>query len=132
MPGGRRRSHSAPTCAAWTAALAGTKVVVRGPKPLVPLRELKVRVDLQAPEPNTWHEVLAALDAQLPVAGQRVAKVMATLTFIENHVTRLLDEIKRAPSALRRNGNQDLHGPRLDFDDGHASQGDIDVMFADD
>ena len=57
----------------WTAALADTKVVVRGPKPLVPLRELKVRVDVQAPEPNTWHEVLAVLDAELPVAGQRVA-----------------------------------------------------------
>jgi uroporphyrinogen-III synthase len=59
--------------ASWTAALARTKVVVRGPKPLVPLRELKVRVDVQAPEPNTWHDVLAVLDAQLPVAGQRVA-----------------------------------------------------------
>ena len=40
---------------------------------LAPLRELKVRVDLQAPEPNTWHELLAALDANLPVAGLRVA-----------------------------------------------------------
>jgi uroporphyrinogen-III synthase len=57
----------------WTAALAATKVVIRGPKPLVPLRELKVRVDMQAPEPNTWHEVLALLDAQLPVAGMQVA-----------------------------------------------------------
>jgi len=57
----------------WTGALAGVKVVVRGPKPLVPLREFKIRVDVQAPEPNTWHEVLAALDAQLPVAGLRVA-----------------------------------------------------------
>jgi uroporphyrinogen-III synthase len=57
----------------WTAALAKAKVVVRGPKPLVPLREFKVRVDLQAPEPNTWHEVLAVLDAQLPVAGLRIA-----------------------------------------------------------
>jgi uroporphyrinogen-III synthase len=57
----------------WTAALAAVKVVIRGPKPLAALRELKVRVDLQAPEPNTWHEVLAALDAQLPVAGLRVA-----------------------------------------------------------
>jgi uroporphyrinogen-III synthase len=62
--------HSRET---WTAALARVKVVVRGPKPLVPLREFKVRVDLQAPEPNTWHEVLAAFDAQLPVAGLRVA-----------------------------------------------------------
>lgn len=57
----------------WTGALTGVKVVVRGPKPLVPLREFKVRVDLQAPEPNTWHELLAALDAELPVNGLRVA-----------------------------------------------------------
>ena len=32
-----------------------------------------MRIDLQAPEPNTWHELLAALDANLPVAGLRVA-----------------------------------------------------------
>jgi uroporphyrinogen-III synthase len=57
----------------WTSALARGKVAVRGPKPLVPLREFKVRVDVQAPEPNTWHEVLAALDAQLPVQGLSVA-----------------------------------------------------------
>jgi uroporphyrinogen-III synthase len=57
----------------WTAALAKAKVVIRGPKPLVPLRELQVRIDLQAPEPNTWHELLAALDENLPVAGLRVA-----------------------------------------------------------
>jgi uroporphyrinogen-III synthase len=59
--------------ALWLAALAKTKVVVRGPKPLAALGELKARVDLRVPEPNTWHELLAALDAQLPVAGLRVA-----------------------------------------------------------
>jgi uroporphyrinogen-III synthase len=57
----------------WTGALALAKVVIRGPKPLVPLRELKVRIDLQAPEPNTWRELLDALDASLPVTGLRVA-----------------------------------------------------------
>jgi uroporphyrinogen-III synthase len=57
----------------WTAALARTKVVVRGPKPLAALGEMKQRVDLRVPEPNTWHEVLAALDAELPVAHRRVA-----------------------------------------------------------
>ncbi len=57
----------------WTAALARTTVVIRGPKPLAPLRELGVRVDVQAPEPNTWHEVLDVLDARRPVAGLRVA-----------------------------------------------------------
>ncbi len=59
--------------ATWTAALARTKVVIRGPKPIASLRELGIRVDLQAPEPNTWHEVLSTLDEKLPVAGLRVA-----------------------------------------------------------
>jgi uroporphyrinogen-III synthase len=57
----------------WTAPLSRATVVVRGPKPLAPLRELGVRVDIQAPEPNTWHEVLDVLDAKRPVAGLRVA-----------------------------------------------------------
>jgi uroporphyrinogen-III synthase len=57
----------------WTKALAQTKIVARGPKPVVALTELKLRVDLRVPEPNTWHEVLAALDAELPVASRRVA-----------------------------------------------------------
>jgi uroporphyrinogen-III synthase len=58
---------------AWLDALARVKVVARGPKPVAALRELKVRVDLHVPEPNTWHETLALLDTQLPVAGLRVA-----------------------------------------------------------
>ena len=58
---------------AWLEALARVKVVARGPKPVAALRELKVRVDLHVPEPNTWHETLALLDTQLPVAGLRVA-----------------------------------------------------------
>jgi uroporphyrinogen-III synthase len=57
----------------WLAALDRTKVVARGPKPLAVLREFKARVDLPVPEPNTWHETLATLDAHLPVAGLRVA-----------------------------------------------------------
>ena len=57
----------------WLAALAKTKVVARGPKPAAVLRELRVRIDLHVPEPNTWHETLAALDSQLPVEGLRVA-----------------------------------------------------------
>jgi len=57
----------------WTAALGRAKVVTRGPKPLVPLREFKVKVDLTAPEPNTWRELLGALDAKIPVQGLRVA-----------------------------------------------------------
>ncbi len=58
---------------AWLAALSRAKVVARGPKPVAALRELKARIDLQVPEPNTWHETLAALDSHLPVAGLRIA-----------------------------------------------------------
>ena len=57
----------------FLAALAGVKVVVRGPKPMAVLREWKVRIDLNVPEPNTWHDILDTLDARLPVAGLRVA-----------------------------------------------------------
>jgi len=61
---------------AFVAALAKTKVVARGPKPLAVLRELQVQVWVAAPEPNTWREVLAALDAKVgeqSLRGQRVA-----------------------------------------------------------
>ena len=61
---------------AFTAALARTKIVARGPKPLAALRELKVPVWITVPEPNTWHELLAAIDARAeerPLGGARVA-----------------------------------------------------------
>jgi uroporphyrinogen-III synthase len=57
----------------WVAALKRAKVAIRGPKPVAPLRELGARIDLQAPEPNTWRDLLGALDAQIPVDGLRVA-----------------------------------------------------------
>ena len=57
----------------WLAALDRTQVVARGPKPVAVLRELKARVDLQVPEPNTWHQTLTTLDAHRSVAGLRVA-----------------------------------------------------------
>jgi uroporphyrinogen-III synthase len=48
--------------AEFVAALARTKVVPRGPKPLAVLRELKVTPWITVPEPNTWQELVAALD----------------------------------------------------------------------
>ena len=57
----------------FAALLRRAKLVVRGPKPVAALRELGLTPDLTAPEPNTWRELLAELDARLPVAGQRVA-----------------------------------------------------------
>jgi chemotaxis protein CheZ len=62
------------------------------------------------------------------LAGQRIAKVLTTLNFVEDHVTRVLEEI-RNPSTIKRDGEQLLHGPRLDDDCGHVSQADIDQLF---
>lgn len=45
-------------------ALRGVAVAARGPKPLAALREMKVPVAITAPEPNTWRELLAALDGR--------------------------------------------------------------------
>lgn len=59
---------------AFVAALSKTKVVARGPKPLAVLRELQVPVWVPVPEPNTWRELLAAIDATGDsLNGRRVA-----------------------------------------------------------
>jgi uroporphyrinogen-III synthase len=55
-------------------ALRKTSVIARGPKPVAVLREWKVPVALAAPEPNTWREVLQAIDAnKLDLRGKHVA-----------------------------------------------------------
>jgi uroporphyrinogen-III synthase len=55
-------------------ALRKVSVIARGPKPVAVLREWKVPVALAAPEPNTWHEVLRAIDDnKLDLRGKRVA-----------------------------------------------------------
>lgn len=58
---------------AFLEALGRVKVAVRGPKPLAVMREWKVQPDLVVPEPNTWREILDAIDARLPVSGLRAA-----------------------------------------------------------
>lgn len=60
----------------FVAALARTKVAVRGPKPMAVMRELQIQPWVTAPEPNTWRELLAALDTNAGAArlqGFRVA-----------------------------------------------------------
>ena len=57
-------------------ALRRVKVVARGPKPAAALAELGVPVTVAVPEPNTWREVLSALDARpdsSSLKGSRVA-----------------------------------------------------------
>jgi uroporphyrinogen decarboxylase len=53
----------------FLAAVSDVKSVARGPKPLAVLRELGISPTISVPEPNTWRELLATLDAQLPVAN---------------------------------------------------------------
>lgn len=62
--------------------------------------------------------------------SQRVGKVLAALKFIEDHIARVLEQIKTAAAAARNEHGHALHGPRLDGEPGHASQGDIDALFA--
>lgn len=54
-------------------ALRGSTVIARGPKPVAVLREMGLTPQLVAPEPNTWRELLALLDADWPVSGKRIA-----------------------------------------------------------
>jgi chemotaxis protein CheZ len=61
--------------------------------------------------------------------GQRVNKVMATLKFIEDHITSVLDEIKNMSARPSIEAAQYLHGPRLEQDSGHVSQTDVDAIF---
>ena len=46
----------------YIAALNRTKVVARGPKPVAALREIGVTPAITAPGPNTWRELLRAMD----------------------------------------------------------------------
>jgi uroporphyrinogen-III synthase len=59
----------------FAAALSKVKVVARGPKPLAVLHELSVPVWVAAPEPNTWHEVLSAIDAAAGAGGLKGVRV---------------------------------------------------------
>jgi uroporphyrinogen decarboxylase len=59
--------------AALAAALARTITVVRGPKPMRALRDLGIEPRMQAPEPNTSRELVAALASATDLKGRRVA-----------------------------------------------------------
>ena len=60
----------------YLALLRDIAIIARGPKPLAVLRGWNVPVAIAAPEPNTWREVLRALDensSAVPLKGRRVA-----------------------------------------------------------
>jgi chemotaxis protein CheZ len=73
------------------------------------------------------------------LSGQRIAKVLATLTFVENRVARMLEiwgghaAVEDYAAATRGGRNAEdklVSGPKLDGDSGHVSQQEIDAMFA--
>ena len=73
------------------------------------------------------------------LSGQRIAKVLATLTFVEDRVARMLEiwggraavENYAAATQDERDAEDKLvSGPKLDGDSGHVSQQEIDAMFA--
>ena len=63
----------------YVTALQRIKIVARGPKPVAVLREIGITPALTVPEPNTWRELLGALDdaaqsaAGIRLNGSRVA-----------------------------------------------------------
>jgi chemotaxis protein CheZ len=68
------------------------------------------------------------------LAGQRIGKVIATLDAVEAQVSSVIErctglgiasEAPPSPPVTKL-----LNGPKLDGDAGHASQGDIDALFA--
>ena len=60
----------------FIAALGRIPIAARGPKPTAVLRDIGLSPWLQAPEPNTWRELVAALDeraGEMPLRARRVA-----------------------------------------------------------
>jgi len=52
-------------------AMARTRIAARGPKPVAALRELGLRPWVTAPEPNTWPDLVLALDDRVGRDGLR-------------------------------------------------------------
>jgi len=84
----------------------------------------KIEQDLAQDITDTVIRIFEACNFQ-DLIGQRVGNVMTTIKLIES------DEINVAPAPPRNDSARFLHGPRLDSDDGHVTQDEIDAMFAD-
>jgi uroporphyrinogen-III synthase len=85
---------------AFVAALSRTKVVARGPKPLAVLRELGVPVWIAVPEPNTWHQLLEAIDIRADERPLRGARVGVQEYGVSN--TGLLDALRDRGAEVTR------------------------------
>ena len=70
------------------------------------------------------------------LTSQRISKVVTTLRLVEDHIAQMVEiwsAIERFTNYVGHltppNGDSMLNGPKLDGDEGHASQNDIDDMF---
>lgn len=71
------------------------------------------------------------------IAGQRISKVLVTLKFVEDRITRMMEiwrsidvDAGKTVTPKPQGGEAALlNGPKLDGEPGHASQADIDAMF---
>ncbi len=57
----------------FLACVSDVVTVVRGPKPVVVLKELGIEPKIRIPEPNTWREILQTLDGHGGVSNHNVA-----------------------------------------------------------
>ncbi|MDH4302140.1 MAG: uroporphyrinogen-III synthase [Nitrospira sp.] len=60
----------------WSSVVAALKdvvIVARGPKPVAALKKLGLQATVTVPEPNTWVDLISALDEYRPVKGLQVA-----------------------------------------------------------
>jgi chemotaxis protein CheZ len=72
------------------------------------------------------------------LSGQRIAKVLTTLQFVEERIAHMVDicggvaalKTDTAAAAAEPLRSAALHGPMLEGDDGHASQERVDAIFA--
>jgi len=70
------------------------------------------------------------------LAGQRIGKVIATLMMVEEELAGMIERCGtangpgRPPTKPEPATSTLINGPRLDGDSGHATQQDIDLMFA--
>jgi uroporphyrinogen-III synthase len=85
-------------------ALRNSVVVIRGPKPAAVLNKAGLRYDLKAPEPNTWRELLDALDEAAGSDPQRFGLQGRTVAVQEYGLpnSRFYDELQQRGAFIER------------------------------
>jgi uroporphyrinogen-III synthase len=83
----------------FVAALGRVRIAARGPKPVAVLRELGVTPWVVAAEPNTWRELLAALDSKSHECSLRGSSVAVQEYGVSN--AELIEALQRRGADVR-------------------------------